>query len=95
MQNTELASAIRPRPVLAARHLMLLRPLAMPSAIWYVRSLKDIEDISTSMCSLSVCTAIMARRSPSSMSEAYCSPFEYQILASTGAHARTSWPSAG
>ena len=38
VQNTELASAIRPRPVLAARHLMLLRPLAMPSAIWYVRS---------------------------------------------------------
>ena len=25
-------------PVLAARHLLLLRPLAMPSTIWYVRS---------------------------------------------------------
>ena len=47
------------------------------------------------MCSLTAGRAIMARRSPSSMSEAYCSPFEYQILASTGAHARTSWPSAG
>ena len=47
------------------------------------------------MCSLTAGTAIMVRRSPSSMSETYCSPFEYQILSSTGAHARTGWPSAG
>ena len=91
MQNTELASTIRPRPVLAARHLLAPLPCRVPSGTSAPRK--------TSRRSRPSCVpsrpAIMARRSPSSMSEAYCSPFEYQILASTGARARTSWPSAG
>ena len=50
---------------------------------------------STSIRSFSACAAIRAQRSCSSMSEAHCNPFEYLILASPGAHARTGWLSAG
>ena len=92
--GSELASAvpIRPRPRscsgLAPRHLMLLRPLAMLSAVWYICSYQDFEEISTFKCS----RAIRARRSLSSMSEAHCSPFEYLILTSAGAHAGRDSP---
>ena len=67
---------------------MLLRPLAMLSAVWYICSYKDFEEISTFKCS----RAIRARRSLCSMSEAHCSPFEYLILTSTGAHAGRDSP---